>query len=110
MEARQTTAVTMRGQRGTRKVQSPVHSWQLKPCSLGRYTSVCPCHFRQGLLGIRNTHGRSGLTGGYHPVHVGDIYKNGRYKVIKKLGWGHFSTVWLVEDSQTGVSGALKVS
>ena len=43
-------------------------------------------------------------------MHIGDVYKNGRYKVIKKLGWGHFSTVWLVEDSQTGVSGALKVS
>ena len=42
-------------------------------------------------------------------MHVGDVYKNGRYKVIRKLGWGHFSTVWLVEDSQTGVSGALKV-
>ena len=32
--------------------------------------------------------------GGYHPVHIGDIYK-GQYLVVKKLGWGHFSTVWL---------------
>ncbi|CAK0782897.1 hypothetical protein CVIRNUC_006092 [Coccomyxa viridis] len=47
--------------------------------------------------------------GGYHPVQIGDLYKDGRYKVIKKLGWGHFSTVWLVEDSQTGHTGALKV-
>ncbi|KAG5179961.1 serine threonine protein kinase [Tribonema minus] len=30
-------------------------------------------------------------TGGYHPVKVGDIYA-GRYVVVKKLGWGHFST------------------
>ena len=36
--------------------------------------------------------------GGYHPVHVGEAYKDGRYLVLKKLGWGHFSTVWLVED------------
>lgn len=49
-------------------------------------------------------------TGGYHPVHIGDVYKNGQYKVIRKLGWGHFSTVWLVEDTQTGVTGALKAS
>ena len=35
--------------------------------------------------------------GGYHPVHIGEIY-NERYKVISKLGWGHFSTVWLCED------------
>uniref|UniRef100_A0A915LVJ1 non-specific serine/threonine protein kinase n=1 Tax=Meloidogyne javanica TaxID=6303 RepID=A0A915LVJ1_MELJA len=33
--------------------------------------------------------------GGYHPVRIGDVFKNGRYHVIRKLGWGHFSTVWL---------------
>jgi serine/threonine-protein kinase SRPK3 len=33
--------------------------------------------------------------GGYHPVQIGDVFKNGRYHVIRKLGWGHFSTVWL---------------
>ena len=32
--------------------------------------------------------------GGYHPVTVGEIYNN-RYEIIRKLGWGHFSTVWL---------------
>lgn len=36
--------------------------------------------------------------GGYHPVHVGEKYKDGQYIVIRKLGWGHFSTVWLVKD------------
>lgn len=36
--------------------------------------------------------------GGYHPVEVGDIYK-GRYRIEAKLGWGHFSTVWLATDS-----------
>ncbi|CBY43419.1 unnamed protein product, partial [Oikopleura dioica] len=35
--------------------------------------------------------------GGYHPVKVGDLYNN-RYHVIRKLGWGHFSTVWLCWD------------
>ena len=35
--------------------------------------------------------------GGYHPVQIGEVY-NGRYKVVSKLGWGHFSTVWLAED------------
>ena len=37
--------------------------------------------------------------GGYLPVHVGDTFKAGRYTVLAKLGWGHFSTVWLVEDA-----------
>lgn len=35
--------------------------------------------------------------GGYHPVMIGDVLNN-RYKVEKKLGWGHFSTVWYCND------------
>ncbi|CAA6662793.1 unnamed protein product [Spirodela intermedia] len=33
--------------------------------------------------------------GGYHTVRVGDAFKQGAYVVQSKLGWGHFSTVWL---------------
>ena len=47
--------------------------------------------------------------GGYHPVRIGDVFANGRYRVLRKLGWGHFSTVWLVLDTQTGKKVALKV-
>jgi len=36
--------------------------------------------------------------GGYHRVNVGDYFNSGRYRVEAKLGWGHFSTVWLCED------------
>eukprot|EP01006_Ploeotia_vitrea_P036520 TRINITY_DN66028_c6_g1_i1.p1 TRINITY_DN66028_c6_g1~~TRINITY_DN66028_c6_g1_i1.p1 ORF type:complete len:745 (+),score=378.50 TRINITY_DN66028_c6_g1_i1:260-2236(+) len=36
--------------------------------------------------------------GGYHPVNIGDVYKGGRYVIEQKLGWGHFSTVWLATD------------
>jgi len=38
--------------------------------------------------------------GGYHPVKIGDIFNDGRYTVVRKLGWGHFSTVWLAKDNQ----------
>ncbi|KFG60073.1 putative cell-cycle-associated protein kinase SRPK [Toxoplasma gondii RUB] len=38
--------------------------------------------------------------GGYHPVKVGEIY-NRRYRIEAKLGWGHFSTVWLATDLQS---------
>jgi serine/threonine-protein kinase SRPK3 len=31
---------------------------------------------------------------GYHPAHVGEIIDS-KYLLLKKLGWGHFSTVWL---------------
>lgn len=36
--------------------------------------------------------------GGYHAVRIGDSFKNGAYVVQRKLGWGHFSTVWLAWD------------
>ena len=35
--------------------------------------------------------------GGYHPAKIGDVY-NGHYIIEKKLGFGHFSTVWLASD------------
>ncbi|KAJ3114216.1 hypothetical protein HK098_007415 [Nowakowskiella sp. JEL0407] len=35
--------------------------------------------------------------GGYHPVHFGDTFNNGRYTVVRKLGYGSFSTVWLAK-------------
>lgn len=41
--------------------------------------------------------------GGYHAVRIGDTFKNGRYVVQSKLGWGHFSTVWLAWDIQSSV-------
>mmetsp|Transcript_19763 Transcript_19763/g.26813 ORF Transcript_19763/g.26813 Transcript_19763/m.26813 type:complete len:766 (-) Transcript_19763:394-2691(-) len=34
--------------------------------------------------------------GGYHPITVGDEFHDHKYQVVKKLGWGHFSTVWMV--------------
>ncbi|XP_053572528.1 SRSF protein kinase 2 isoform X2 [Bombina bombina] len=46
--------------------------------------------------------------GGYHPVKIGDLF-NGRYHVIRKLGWGHFSTVWLCWDMQGKRFVAMKV-
>lgn len=36
--------------------------------------------------------------GGYHPVRIGDVFHNGKYKVARKLGYGVYSTVWLARD------------
>lgn len=47
--------------------------------------------------------------GGYHPVHVGDSFSDGRYLIVRKLGWGHFSTVWLARDNKVRRHVALKV-
>lgn len=38
--------------------------------------------------------------GGYHPVHLGESYKGGRYTIHHKLGYGGFSTVWLAKDKE----------
>lgn len=46
--------------------------------------------------------------GGYHPVHVGEILL-GRYIILQKLGWGHFSTVWLSKDLEYNTYVALKI-
>lgn len=46
--------------------------------------------------------------GGYYNVEIGEIFVD-RYQVVKKLGWGHFSTVWLCWDMVKGRFVALKV-
>jgi len=46
--------------------------------------------------------------GGYHPVTIGEVY-NDRYRIVRKLGWGYFSTVWLVYDYVQKSFQALKV-
>lgn len=38
--------------------------------------------------------------GGYHPVRIGDTFNHGKYKVVRKLGYGVYSTVWLAFDSR----------
>lgn len=49
--------------------------------------------------------------GGYHPVRIGDTFTSdaNRYRVVQKLGWGHFSTVWLCVSLLTGEFYALKI-
>ncbi|POR36997.1 Serine/threonine-protein kinase SRPK [Tolypocladium paradoxum] len=48
--------------------------------------------------------------GGYHPVCLGDTFKEGRYRVAHKLGWGGFSTVWLARDNLLAQWVALKIA
>ncbi|KAK4154909.1 kinase-like domain-containing protein [Chaetomidium leptoderma] len=47
--------------------------------------------------------------GGFHPVRLGDTFKDGRYTVHHKLGWGGFSTVWLAQDESLEEWVALKI-
>ncbi|KAF8536661.1 hypothetical protein BDD12DRAFT_278189 [Trichophaea hybrida] len=50
--------------------------------------------------------------GGYCPVEIGYELHNGRYRVIHRLGYGGFSTVWLAldQDSDRASDSASKSS
>ncbi|KAG6032239.1 hypothetical protein E4U41_007279 [Claviceps citrina] len=47
--------------------------------------------------------------GGYHPVKIGDSFNHGKYKIISKLGYGLYSTVWLALDLEAKRHVALKI-
>jgi serine/threonine protein kinase len=36
--------------------------------------------------------------GGFHPVAIGDVFAEGRYRVVHKLGFGGSSTIWLARN------------
>ncbi|KAL9098137.1 MAG: hypothetical protein Q9163_006147 [Psora crenata] len=48
-------------------------------------------------------------SGGYHPIELGDELCQGRYRIVHKLGYGSFATVWLARDSTADRYVSLKV-
>ncbi|CCH47007.1 Serine/threonine-protein kinase [Wickerhamomyces ciferrii] len=46
--------------------------------------------------------------GGYHPVEIHEVL-NQNYQILRKLGWGHFSTVWLAYDKRHDNHVAIKI-
>ena len=46
--------------------------------------------------------------GGYHRVKQNEVF-NGRFTATQKLGWGHFSIVWQVNDKKSGKNLAMKL-
>ena len=47
--------------------------------------------------------------GGFHPIHLGEALKGGRYCILHKLGFGGFSTIWLARDTIENTLVSLKV-
>ncbi|KAM0325452.1 hypothetical protein ACHAQA_007439 [Verticillium albo-atrum] len=48
--------------------------------------------------------------GGFHPIRIGDVFRDGRYRIIHKLGYGGYSTIWLAKDEQSDRYVAIKVA
>lgn len=48
-------------------------------------------------------------SGGLHPIHLGDSFRGGSYRILHKLGYGGFSTVWLARDQNHDRLVSLKV-
>ncbi|KAJ5223964.1 hypothetical protein N7468_008506 [Penicillium chermesinum] len=46
--------------------------------------------------------------GGYHPLEIGDDLDEGRYRLVDKLGYGGYSTIWLARDLRTARYVAVK--
>ncbi|KAJ7057985.1 kinase-like domain-containing protein [Mycena amicta] len=46
--------------------------------------------------------------GGYHPLKLREVVDS-RYEVMRKLGWGEYSTVWLVKSRASETYAAMKV-
>ncbi|KAH7381550.1 kinase-like domain-containing protein [Pyrenochaeta sp. MPI-SDFR-AT-0127] len=47
--------------------------------------------------------------GGFHPVNLGDTFCDSKYKIIRKLGEGSYSTVWLAVSTGVPKYVALKI-
>ncbi|KAF2139479.1 uncharacterized protein K452DRAFT_327966 [Aplosporella prunicola CBS 121167] len=47
--------------------------------------------------------------GVYHPVNLGNTFHDGAYRVLRKLGYGSYSTVWLAVDTRNLKYVSLKI-
>ncbi|KAK5637669.1 hypothetical protein RRF57_013384 [Xylaria bambusicola] len=47
--------------------------------------------------------------GGFHPTYIDDTLKNGQYRIVHKLGYGGYSTIWLALDMRHRQYVAVKI-
>ncbi|KAJ7131615.1 kinase-like protein [Mycena filopes] len=70
---------------------------------VGRHSALSPPYKREPVSEYRR--------GGYHPMKLGEIVgtPRERYEVMRKLGWGVYSTVWLIKSRSSEKYAAMKV-
>ncbi|RCI07397.1 hypothetical protein L249_1365 [Ophiocordyceps polyrhachis-furcata BCC 54312] len=97
------TTVGFSPSRSTRKLRSFIHS----SYSYYSHTAMSPQPVQYGIVeGVECLYGYQ--QGGFHPVHINDRLHQ-RYRIVHKLGYGGFSTVWLAVDEKTAKYVAIKV-
>ena len=89
------------------------------PCTVGVRTPISQClsmatessnDLRYRLPHLNNVEDvEKYRSGGFHPVHLGDTFKGGKYRVLHKLSYGGCSTVWLARDETQNRLVSLKV-
>ncbi|KAK5625837.1 hypothetical protein RRF57_001553 [Xylaria bambusicola] len=47
--------------------------------------------------------------GGFHPTYIGDMLKDKQYRIVHKLGYGGYSTIWLALDTRCQQYVAIKI-
>uniref|UniRef100_A0A8C4YXI2 non-specific serine/threonine protein kinase n=1 Tax=Gadus morhua TaxID=8049 RepID=A0A8C4YXI2_GADMO len=100
------SALSLKPQENTKHPPSPDHP-TIHPAA----PVVVPQTTSSELLGLEDEQQESSedyCVGGYYAVEIGEIFID-RYQVVRKLGWGHFSTVWLCWDMEKSHFVALKV-
>ena len=85
----------------------PAHLSTLRLCSTTSLSSLTPARFRPSRLDdIECVEGYQ--PGGFQPVAIGDVFAQGRYRIVHKLGFGGSSTIWLARN-QSGKLATLKI-
>ena len=95
--------------RGSHNSHSPLSSRASSSCTDSRSPSSSPHSSLSSYSSGSSEGSGSYIPGGYHRTAINDTFNNSRYTVIRKLGWGHFSVVYLVADKATGACTALKI-
>jgi hypothetical protein len=70
------------------------------PPTPSRLAPTCPSAYRFKHIFPLTEWSENYHPGELHPVNLGDRFKNGRYRVLRKLGYGAHSSVSLARDEQ----------